>query len=74
MKRKNTCTTIFMVPTIKTPKNSLRNNGFINAYLKDDMSEKICMRLNNQIITAAVKLNFLHTVAHMFIRLYYLII
>jgi len=39
MKRKNTCTTIFMVPTIKTPKNSLRNNGFINAYLKDDMSD-----------------------------------
>jgi hypothetical protein len=28
-----------MVPTIKTPKNSLRNNGFINAYLKDDMSD-----------------------------------
>ena len=39
MKRKNTCTTIFMVPTIKTPKNSLRNNGFINAYLQDEMSD-----------------------------------
>lgn len=39
MKRKNTCTTIFMVPTIKTPKNSLRNNGFINAYLKDNISD-----------------------------------
>lgn len=39
MKRKNTCTTIFMVPTLKTPKDSLRNNGFINAYLKDEMSD-----------------------------------
>jgi hypothetical protein len=28
-----------MVPTIKTPKNSLRNNGFINAYLKDNISD-----------------------------------
>ena len=35
---KNTCTTIFMIPTLKTPKDSLRNNGFINAYLKDEMS------------------------------------
>ena len=39
MKRKNTHTTIFMVPTLKTPKNSLRNNGFINAYLVDNVSE-----------------------------------
>lgn len=39
MKRKNTCTTIFMVPTLKTPKDSLRNNGFINAYLQDEMSD-----------------------------------
>jgi hypothetical protein len=39
MKRKNTFTTIFMVPTIKTPKDSLRNNGFINAYLKDNISD-----------------------------------
>lgn len=39
MKRKNTCTTIFMVPTIKTPKDSLINNGFINAYLEDEMSD-----------------------------------
>jgi hypothetical protein len=28
-----------MVPTLKTPKNSLRNNGFINAYLVDNVSE-----------------------------------
>lgn len=39
MKRKNTCTTIFMVPTLKVPKDSLRNNGFINAYIDDDMSD-----------------------------------
>jgi hypothetical protein len=28
-----------MVPTLKVPKDSLRKNGFINAYLKDDMSD-----------------------------------
>lgn len=39
MKRKNTYTSIFMVPTLKTPKDSLRNNGFINAYLSDEMSD-----------------------------------
>tara|TARA_R100000541_G_scaffold52381_2_gene60084 strand:+ start:188 stop:766 length:579 start_codon:yes stop_codon:yes gene_type:complete len=39
MKRINTCTTIFMVPTLETPKNSLRDNGFINAYIKDELSE-----------------------------------
>ena len=39
MKRKNTCTTIFMVPTLKVPKDSLKNNGFINAYIDDDMSD-----------------------------------
>ena len=37
MKRKNTNTTIFMVPTLKTPKDSLRDNGFINAYIKDEI-------------------------------------
>lgn len=25
-----------MVPTLKVPKDALRNNGFINAYIKDD--------------------------------------
>ena len=39
MKRKNTNTTIFMVPTLNTPKDSLRNNGFINAYIKDEISD-----------------------------------
>ena len=39
MKRINTCTTIFMVPTLNTPKDSLKNNGFINAYIKDELSE-----------------------------------
>jgi hypothetical protein len=28
-----------MVPTLKVPKNSLKNNGFINAYIEDDMSD-----------------------------------
>ena len=39
MKRINNCTTIFMAPTLKTPKDSLRNNGFINAYIKDELSD-----------------------------------
>lgn len=28
-----------MVPTLKAPKDALRNNGFINAYIKDDDRE-----------------------------------
>jgi hypothetical protein len=28
-----------MAPTLKTPKDSLRNNGFINAYIKDELSD-----------------------------------
>lgn len=28
-----------MVPTLKVPKDALRNNGFINAYIKDDGRE-----------------------------------
>jgi hypothetical protein len=32
---KNTITSIFMVPTLQIPKNTLRENGFINAYSKD---------------------------------------
>jgi len=35
----NTCATIFMVPTLKVPKDSLKDNGFINAYIEDDMSD-----------------------------------
>jgi len=30
-----TVTTIFMVPTLNIPKDSLKNNGFINGYIKD---------------------------------------
>ena len=34
-----TNTSIFMLPTVKLPKGSLRKNGFINAYLKDELSD-----------------------------------
>jgi len=33
---KKTITSIFMVPTLKVPKNALRENGFINAYSEDN--------------------------------------
>jgi hypothetical protein len=36
--RKN-ITSIFMVPTLKVPKDALKNNGFINAYIKDARKE-----------------------------------
>jgi hypothetical protein len=32
---KKTITSIFMVPTLQIPKNSLKDNGFINAYSTD---------------------------------------
>lgn len=32
---KKTITSIFMVPTLKVPKNTLTENGFINGYVKD---------------------------------------
>jgi len=32
--RKN-ITSIFMVPTLNAPKDALRNNGFVNGYIKD---------------------------------------
>jgi len=35
MEIKKNITSIFMVPTLKAPKDALRNNGFINAYIKD---------------------------------------
>lgn len=35
MEIKKTITTIFMVPTLKVPKDLLNNNGFINGYIKD---------------------------------------
>ncbi len=34
-----TNTTIFMVPTLKIPKDKLKENGFINAYIKDEMND-----------------------------------
>lgn len=36
MEIKKTITSIFMVPTLKAPKDALRNNGFINAYIRDE--------------------------------------
>jgi hypothetical protein len=39
MEIKKNITSIFMVPTLKVPKDALRNNGFINAYIKDDGRE-----------------------------------
>jgi len=35
MEIKKNITSIFMVPTLKVPKDALKNNGFINAYIKD---------------------------------------
>lgn len=35
-----TITTIFLVPTLGIPKNSLVENGFINAYIKDSLQEE----------------------------------
>jgi len=39
MEIKKNITSIFMVPTIKAPKDALRSNGFINAYIKDARKE-----------------------------------
>ena len=39
MEIKKNITSIFMVPTLKVPKDALRGNGFINAYVKDDRRE-----------------------------------
>lgn len=36
-KIKSTVTTMFMVPTLRIPKNTLLQNGFINAYSRDSM-------------------------------------
>lgn len=35
MEIKKNITTIFMVPTLKVPKDALKSNGFMNAYIKD---------------------------------------
>lgn len=39
MEIRKTITSIFMVPTLKIPRNALRENGFINGYVKDEMKE-----------------------------------
>ncbi len=39
MEIKKNITSIFMVPTLKVPKDALRGNGFINAYIKDARRE-----------------------------------
>lgn len=36
---RKTITSIFMVPTLKIPKNALANNGFINGFVKDEMRD-----------------------------------
>ena len=39
MEVKKNITSIFMVPTLKVPKDALRGNGFINAYVRDVRKE-----------------------------------
>ena len=39
MEIKKTITSIFMVPTLKAPKDALRANGFVNAYILDGSRE-----------------------------------
>lgn len=39
MSFQKTITSIFMVPTLKIPKNALVNNSFINGFIKDEMRE-----------------------------------
>jgi hypothetical protein len=39
MELKKTITSIFMVPTLKVPKDALKDNGFINGYVKDGSRE-----------------------------------
>jgi hypothetical protein len=36
---KKTITSIFMIPTLKFPKDSLKQNGFINGYMKDERKD-----------------------------------
>jgi hypothetical protein len=54
MKDKKTISTIFMVPTLGTPKGSLLENGFLNAYLDDDMNE---LKYNKLVIYLLFKPN-----------------
>lgn len=48
MEIKKTITSIFMVPTLQIPREELKNNGFINGYVKDehrDVQYKDCIYL-----------------------------
>jgi hypothetical protein len=48
MEIKKTITSIFMVPTLNVPKGCLKDNGFINGYIKDenqDAEYKDCIYL-----------------------------
>jgi hypothetical protein len=48
MELKKTITSIFMVPTLKVPKDALKDNGFINGYVKDgsrDVQYENCIYL-----------------------------
>ena len=38
---KKTITNIFCVPTLHVPKGRLKDNGFLNAYIKDDMRDVV---------------------------------
>jgi hypothetical protein len=39
MEVKKTITSVFMVPTLKIPKDALKDNGFINGYVRDGNRE-----------------------------------
>jgi len=39
MENKKTITSIFMLPTLRIDKNDLQQNGFVNAYIKDENRE-----------------------------------
>lgn len=40
MNIKKNITSIFIIPTLKFPKDVLKNNGFINGYIKDDRKDE----------------------------------
>jgi hypothetical protein len=40
MEIKKNITSIFMVPTLRIPKDALRDNGFINGYSQDEMRDE----------------------------------
>jgi len=36
---KKTITSIFIIPTLQLPKNALKDNGFVNGYIRDELNE-----------------------------------